>query len=84
MTLSLTLACIWVLVATILAVLPMRFQYVPGIALLILAVPLLIFIGMQHGVWFVLLVLAGILSMFRNPLFYFSRRLFHRFKRGES
>lgn len=84
MTLSLTLACIWVLIATVIAFLPMRFQYVPGLTLLTLAVPLLVFIAMQHGVWIVLLVLGGIISMFRRPLFYLGRRFIGRLTQGES
>lgn len=84
MTLSLTLACLWALLATVLAFLPMRLQYAPGILLLLLAVPLLVFIGVQHGVWIVALVLAGIISMFRRPLAYFLRRLMARSRQEES
>ncbi len=84
MTLSLTLAAFWVIIATFLAFLPMRLQYVPGLALLVLAVPLLVFIAIQHGVWIVLLVLAGFASMFRRPLAYLIRHLLARKKREES
>ncbi len=84
MTLSLTLACFWVVAATFTAFLPMRFQFVLGKALLLLAVPLLIFIGVEHSFWVVLLVLAGMASMFRRPLVYYARMLFARVKRGES
>ena len=84
MTLSLTLAAFWVIVATFLAFLPMRLQYAPGLALLVLAVPLLVFIAIQHGVWIVLLVLAGFASMFRRPLAYLIRHLLGRKKREES
>lgn len=45
MTISLTLACVWVVAAAIVAFLPMRMQYAPGLALLALALPLLIYIG---------------------------------------
>lgn len=84
MTLSLTLAAFWVIIATFLAFLPMRLQYAPGLALLVLAVPLLVFIAIQHGVWIVLLVLAGFASMFRRPLAYLIRHLLARTKREES
>jgi len=84
MTLSLTLAAFWVIIATFLAFLPMRLQYAPGLALLVLAVPLLVFIAIQHGVWIVLLVLAGFASMFRRPLAYLIRHLLGRKKREES
>ncbi len=82
MTLSLTLASLWVLAATITALLPMRFQYKPGLTLLILALPLLIFIGIEHSFWVVGLVLLGIISMFRRPLAYFARRGMGLLKRG--
>ena len=79
MSLSLTLAALWAIAATIVALLPMRLQYVPGVTLLIAAPVLLGFIGYEHGVWIALLGLAGFVSMFRNPLRYFYRRA-----RGES
>ncbi|MCV2881332.1 DUF2484 family protein [Actibacterium sp. XHP0104] len=68
MTLSLTLACLWVVTAAVVAMLPMRYQYAPGIALLVAAVPLLVFLGREHNPWIVLAVLAAIISMFRRPL----------------
>jgi len=74
MSLSLTLACLWVLAAAATAMLPMRLQYAPGLTLLILTVPLLSYIAVQHGTLVVLLVLAGVISMFRRPVWYLSRR----------
>ena len=74
MSLSLRLGCFWVLGATIVAMLPMRRQYVPGVGLLIAAPVLIGFIGWQHGWIFAALGLAGFVSMFRNPLRYFWRR----------
>jgi len=82
MTLSLLLACIWAILATITAFLPMRLQYVPGLTLLILAVPLLVFISVQHSVWVVLAALAGLVSMFRRPLWFLGRHLLRRLKEG--
>ena len=55
MTLSLILASVWAILATALAFLPMRLQFAPGIVLLVLALPLLVFIGVQHGPWIVAL-----------------------------
>lgn len=74
MSTSLFLGCVWVLAATVVAMLPMRAQMIPGLALLI-AAPLLIgFIGFQHG-WIIALAgLVAFLSMFRNPLKYLFRR----------
>ncbi|MFT6933290.1 MAG: hypothetical protein ACJAXT_001997, partial [Paracoccaceae bacterium] len=41
-------------------------------------VPLLGYVGWQHGGWIVLLVLLGVLSMFRRPLFYFTKKVLGR------
>ena len=78
MSLPLILAALWVLAATVTALLPMRLQYAPGLILLALAVPLLIWIGRAHGIWVVALALAAILSMFRRPLIYFARKAIGR------
>jgi Protein of unknown function (DUF2484) len=74
MTAPLVIGCFWVLAAAATAMLPMKRQMVPGIALLIAAPILLVWIGWVHGwVWAVVGLLA-FLSMFRNPLIYFARR----------
>lgn len=75
MSLSMILGCFWVLAAALVAMLPMRRQYAPGIALL-LAAPLLIsVIFWEHGVWFGFAALFAFVSMFRNPLRYLWKRL---------
>lgn len=76
MSWSLILACLWAIASAFTAMLPMRRQYAPGIALLIAAPFLLAFLGYQHGVWVVAVCLAAALSMFRNPMIYFLRRAF--------
>lgn len=73
MSLALTLACVWVVASAIVAMLPMRFQYVPGVALLIAALPLLGYVGYIHGWIWAAVILAAVISMFRNPLRYFWR-----------
>ena len=70
MSLSLILACLWVLAATAVAMLPMRRQFLPGGILLFLAPVLIAAIWWEHGVWFGLASLFGFLSMMRNPLRY--------------
>ncbi|MBJ3762256.1 DUF2484 family protein [Maribius pontilimi] len=74
MTTALTLACLWVLAAAATAMLPMRRQYVPGIALLVVAPVLLVFVAKAHGLWVTVACVVALLSMFRNPLIYFARR----------
>lgn len=74
MSLSLIIACCWVLAATVTAMLPMRRQFLPGLALL-LAAPLLIgAIGWDYGWIPALAALAAFVSMFRNPLRYLWKR----------
>ena len=71
----LCLGCIWVLAATVTALLPMRHQYVPGVSLLLAAPALLVWIGIAHGWLWVLLGLAAFGSMMRNPLRYLIARM---------
>ncbi|MEO0938455.1 MAG: DUF2484 family protein [Pseudomonadota bacterium] len=64
-------ACLaWVFASTIVALLPMRMQYVPGVALLIAAPLLILWVGLDVAWWAGLLALAAFVSMFRNPLRY--------------
>jgi len=74
MSTPLLCACLWALASAGVALLPMRRQYVPGVALLIAAPVLLIWIGWAHGFWVAALGLAAFVSMFRNPLRYFWAR----------
>ena len=67
-------SCGWVLTATVVALLPMRYQYAPGI-LLLLAAPVLIYlIGRDVALWAGIAAALAFLSMFRKPLRYFARR----------
>jgi hypothetical protein len=75
MPLSLTLAALWVIAAACVAMLPMRWQYAPGLVLLILTVPLLILIGRKVGWLWVAAVLIATLSMYRRPLAALARHL---------
>jgi hypothetical protein len=77
-TAPLIAACFWALAATATAFLPMRAQMGPGIALLVAAPVLLVWIAATHGAWIALAGLVGFLSMFRNPLIYFARRALGR------
>ncbi len=74
MTASLIAACVWAIVATITALLPMKHQMVPGVTLLVTAPLLLGWIGWDHGWLLATLGLLGFLSMMRNPLIYFVKR----------
>ena len=73
MSWALIFGALWVVAATVVALLPMRRQYVPGVALLVLAPVVIVWIGIAHGWLWGALALAGFVSMFRNPLRYFWR-----------
>jgi len=74
MTGSLVIGCLWVLVVTGTAFLPMRRQYPLGIMLLIAAPVLIVWIGYDFGWLVAVLALAAFVSMFRRPLMYFYAR----------
>ena len=68
------LSCLWVLAATLVAFLPMRYQYAPGLAL-VLAAPVLIYlIGRDVALWAGIAAGLAFVSMFRKPLRYFAKR----------
>lgn len=68
---SLVAACVWVLTGAAISPLPIRYQMIPGIVLLLTAVPLMIWIGWENGWLWTAIGLAAFLSMFRRPLLYF-------------
>lgn len=80
MTLSwpLILGALWVLAATATAFLPMRRQMIPGLALLIAAPILLVWIGLTHGWLWLAFGTFAFVSMFRRPLRYFLFRAMGR------
>ena len=75
MTLSLVAGCIWVVLSAIVAMLPFRAQFPPGIALLAAAPVLLAWIAYDHGLWIFGAGLFAFVSMFRRPLAHLARRL---------
>ncbi|WP_428928529.1 DUF2484 family protein [Marinibacterium sp. SX1] len=75
MTLSLTLAILWVFASTIVAFLPMERQLRPGGLLLIVA-PLLIWaLARDFGPVVGIIALGAFVSMYRNPLRYVWTRM---------
>ncbi|SDJ94605.1 DUF2484 family protein [Aliiruegeria lutimaris] len=70
----LVLGCIWVLLGAATAMLPIRYQTLPGLALLLSAPWLIWQIGSEYGWLPLLLAIAAVLSMFRKPLRYFALR----------
>jgi len=75
MTPSIITAALWVLAATATAMLPMRLQYRPGLALLVAAPFLILWLGYENGWWVSAAAALGFVSMFRNPLRYIWRKI---------
>ena len=70
----LILLAIWVMIASGVAFLPMKYQRLIGLPLLIAALILIIWIARLHGIWWALAGLFAFVSMFRKPLMYFLRK----------
>lgn len=70
------LCCLWVVVSALVAMLPMRFQYAPGLALMLAAPVLMYLLGQQYGIWVALIAALAFVSMYRNPLRYYFNRAF--------
>ncbi|MBL3568480.1 DUF2484 family protein [Rhodovulum sp. BSW8] len=78
MTLSLVLACLWVLVATVVGLLPEKFHWPGAYALIATGIPLVGFVTYQSGpVWGLIALAAGV-SILRWPLIYLGRSLTKR------
>lgn len=60
--------CLWALASMALAPLPLRYQIIPGLVLLLALFPLLIWTGMTYGVGPVLVGVVAAVSLFRRPL----------------
>lgn len=71
-------ACLWVLAAAIVALLPMRRQYGPGFVLLALVPVLIVWLSLTYGPWAGGLIFVVFLSMFRKPLIYLGKRALGR------
>ena len=86
MSLPLLLGAFWVIAATIVATLPMRQQFPPGLLLLIAAPVLIVWIGIAHGWLWVAFGTFAFLSMFRRPLRHIGGRALTRLRgpQGES
>lgn len=70
MSLAVALCIAWVFASTLVAFLPLRLQYLPGMLLLLSAPALIIYVGASHGWIWVLPAALAFLSMYRNPLRY--------------
>ncbi|NIY78321.1 DUF2484 family protein [Celeribacter sp. HF31] len=83
MTLSLTLACFWAVLANVIAMFPSRRHHWPAAYVLIaLGVPLLGFVTYENGPWVGLVVFAAGVSILRWPVVYLGRWVRRTLTRG--
>lgn len=76
MSTSLTLACLWAVIANVLAMTPSKDNHWRNAYILIgIGIPIVGYATVQHGPWIGLLVLAGGCSVLRWPVIYFARWL---------
>lgn len=74
MTLSLLLACLWIILANVLGMIPSRDNHWRRAYVLIaLGIPLLGFVTYQNGPWWGMALLIGGMSVLRWPLVYLAR-----------
>ena len=83
MSLSLILACVWALVANVLAMTPSKDYHWRNAYILVgIGIPLLGFVTWQNGPWIGLLVLVAAMSVLRWPVIYLGRWLKSQTKRS--
>ena len=74
MTVSLILACLWALVANVLAMTPSKDYHWRNAYILIgLGIPLLGFASWENGPWIGLIVMVAAMSVLRWPVVYLTR-----------
>lgn len=74
MSISLILACLWAVIANVLAMTPSKDHHWRNAYLLIaVGIPIVGYVTVQHGPWVGLLVLAGGCSVLRWPVIYLAR-----------
>lgn len=73
--LLIVMSALWVLASAGVAMMPVRRQYVPGVALMLAAPVLIWFWAIEFGWLLGGVALFAFVSMFRNPLLYMARRL---------
>ena len=74
MTFSLTLACLWAVIANVIAMTPSKDNHWRNAYILIaVGIPILGYVTVQHGPWVALVALAAGAWMLRWPVVYLGR-----------
>lgn len=82
MTSSLTLACLWAVLAAGCAMLPQRWHWSCACGLIVTGIPILGYATFQHGPFVGMMLLAAGVSVLRWPLLYLGRWLRDRVRRS--
>ena len=84
MTLSIILACLWVVAACVIAMFPSRRHHWPAAYFLIaVGIPILIYVFVDSGFWAGMLALVAGVSVLRWPVRYLFRWVCRQFGRRE-
>ncbi|MFW2588260.1 DUF2484 family protein [Sagittula sp. SSi028] len=84
MTLSLTLACAWAVLANLAAMIPSNDNHwFRAYVLIALGIPLVGFVTFENGPWVGLLVLVAGMSLLRWPVIYLARWVKHLIAKPE-
>jgi hypothetical protein len=75
---AIVFAAIWIVMGTVVALLPRRFHPPGALVLLILLVPLLPFLWIAGNPFLAVMFVAGVASILRWPLFYIGRAMARR------
>lgn len=75
MTISLVLACLWAVAASVIAMLPTRIHWPAAYALISVGIPILGYVTYQNGPILGLIVLAAGVSVLRWPVLFLFRWL---------
>ncbi len=78
--LSLTLACLWAILSSAVALTPNRWHWPAAYALIAVGIPILGFVTLQNGPVLGLLALAGGISILRWPARFFGRWMLRQLK----
>ncbi|MCA8868779.1 MAG: DUF2484 family protein [Rhodobacteraceae bacterium] len=71
MSMPLTLALVWLVVANVIAIFPSRNNHWPAAwFLMVLGLPLLVWVFLSHGFWIAALILMAAMSVLRWPVYY--------------
>ncbi|NOX73896.1 MAG: DUF2484 family protein [Alphaproteobacteria bacterium] len=82
MSLSLIITILWIIVISVIGMMPMRFHKRLGFPMLMLFPFVLIYLAYDMGVWWAVALFVGGLSIFRYPARYFGLKAWRKLRGG--